>query len=730
MSNASASPILQTLRGLVEDPHVRDLDDRELLRRFVAGRDEAAFQALLRRHGPIVLNVCRGLLPDPVDAEDAFQATFLVFARKAHAVREVTALGSWLYGVAYRVALKARAEFARRKKHESLAPPRPAAESPDDLTWRDVQAAIHRELNALPQRYRTVLVTCYLEGKTQDEAANQLKLPKGTLKGHLERGRALLRARLVRRGLGPVAALVASAWPVPESVAVPSELIASTVRVVADRAIVPGRVLTLTNGMATAALLTRLKVATLLLLALSVGGAGIGSLLRATPVQQPIGPPPTPAGTAPPKKAPAEDLDWAAAEWVLRVGGQVRTTAGNLQPGDWPGGPFQVTGISLRSNTTVTDDDLARFKGLTKLDNLFLAQTPVGDAGLKHLAGLTSLESLYLPGTKVTDAGLEHLKGLTGLANLYLDGTRVTDTGLERLTRLKGLKVLYLRQTAITDAGLKHLQGMKQLVWVDVWGTRVTDAGVRALRAALPRCTVKNVDPRSDRPPPPAESRAAAIAAVKRLGGTVRYLDEPRKARPEVLLRDCRVTNADLSVLSALTDMVRLELTGTPITDAGLAHLKWLTRLETLDLYDTIVGDAGLEHLKGLTGLKFVLLKQTNVTDAGAKKLQQALPDCLVSHSPRTPRPAMPAGRWKVAFANGVNQTCEVTADGTASVVEPRRTAKGKVTVQGATFVVVFEDDRVERWTPVGDRLVVEHWFPGSEWKTATPVLGIADRAR
>jgi RNA polymerase sigma factor (sigma-70 family) len=196
MAKASSSLILQTIRSMVEDQEVKELADHELLGRFVAEHDEAAFRALLRRHGPVVLDVCRSMLANQADAEDAFQATFLVFARKARGIREASSLGSWLYGVAYRIALKAQAEFARRKKHESRAPTRAFVESADDLTWRDIKAVIHRELNSLPERFRTVLVLCYLEGRTQDEAAQQLKLPKGTLKGRLERGRALLRERL------------------------------------------------------------------------------------------------------------------------------------------------------------------------------------------------------------------------------------------------------------------------------------------------------------------------------------------------------------------------------------------------------------------------------------------------------------------------------------------------------------------------------------------------------
>jgi hypothetical protein len=411
-------------------------------------------------------------------------------------------------------------------------------------------------------------------------------------------------------------------------------------------------------------------------------------------------------------------------------------------------GPFKITAISLGSTDKVKDDDLARFQGLTKLNNLFLADSPVGDAGLEHVAGLTSLESLYLSHTKVGDAGLAHLKGMTGLANLYLDETKVTDAGLEHLTGMTGLRVLYLRHTPITDAGLKHLEAMPYLCWVDLWGTKVTDGGVKKLQAGLPRCTIKNVDPKNDRAPPPAkadqrtDARAAAIAALEQLGGTVEY--EPRRfvtgnndpqEKLAVSLRDRKINDADLKHLKELTDLAHLELRGTPVTDAGLAYLKGLTELEDLDLYDTTIGDAGLEHLKGLTKLRFLMLKQTNVTDAGVKKLQQALPDCLISHSPRTgqtpaqPAMGLPVGKWNVEFANGVSQTCEIRLDGTASVLEPRRTSGGKATVKGSSVVIAFEDDRVERWTPVGKRLVVEHWFPGSQVSTSSPVLGIAERA-
>ena len=142
MAQAVSRPILQVIRRLVEDESVRQLSDRYLLRQFSDRRDEAAFGMLLRRHGPMVLNVCRGVLHNEADAEDAFQATFLILARKAASIRKTESVGSWLHGVAYRTALKGRARSATRQKTEARAPARAVSE-PDDLTWREAQQVLH-----------------------------------------------------------------------------------------------------------------------------------------------------------------------------------------------------------------------------------------------------------------------------------------------------------------------------------------------------------------------------------------------------------------------------------------------------------------------------------------------------------------------------------------------------------------------------------------------------------
>src|SRR5262245_38542396 len=230
MSGQPISNLLRHVRRLVEPP-ADHLPDRQLLERFTARHEEAAFAALVQRHGPIVLHVCRRVLHDPADAEDAFQATFLVLVRKAAAIRKLESLGCWLYGVAHRLARKARVEAARRRTREQSATRRPPADLLAEVTGRELCAALDDELQRLPERYRAPLVLCYLEGQTRDEAARQLGWSLGTFKRRLEGGRNLLRARLARRGVTlPAALLPALALPGPAAAAVPALLAEATLQ--------------------------------------------------------------------------------------------------------------------------------------------------------------------------------------------------------------------------------------------------------------------------------------------------------------------------------------------------------------------------------------------------------------------------------------------------------------------------------------------------------------------
>jgi RNA polymerase sigma factor (sigma-70 family) len=288
MANTATSPILQLIRRLNTDPRVKDASDQELLLRLLGERDETAFEVLLRRHGTMVLDVCRSVLGNEADAEDAFQATFLTLARKADSIRKAASLASWLHGVAYRTALRERANSARRQRYEARAPQRNITTDADDLTWREVRQAIHEELNRLPEQHRAALVLCYLEGKTQDEAAARLGLPKGTLKGHLERGRALLRTRLARRDLRPGALLVLGAWPAASGAVClsPSLLVGTGKAATAVAAghvaisVVSPKVAALIEGMMPAMCVKQLTIAAVLCLAIACTGAGFALVMR------------------------------------------------------------------------------------------------------------------------------------------------------------------------------------------------------------------------------------------------------------------------------------------------------------------------------------------------------------------------------------------------------------------------------------------------------------------
>ncbi len=278
MAKTSVSPIASMIRRLAEDHQSKTLSDQELLRRFSAGQDEVAFGSLLRRHGSMVLNVCRNVAGSEEDAEDAFQATFIVLARKAKSIKRLASAASWLHGVAYRTALHGRKTSATRQKHEHRAGRARGGEFADDLSWREAQHLIHAELTALPESYRAPLVLCFLEGRTQDEAAKQLNIAKSTLKKRLEHGRALLRMRLLRRGLGPAAILAACSWPAATvSACLPRVLATATVKAATAYAaghttagLISGQVTVLVASAIKATLATKLKVATTVLLALAL----------------------------------------------------------------------------------------------------------------------------------------------------------------------------------------------------------------------------------------------------------------------------------------------------------------------------------------------------------------------------------------------------------------------------------------------------------------------------
>jgi RNA polymerase sigma factor (sigma-70 family) len=257
------------------------LTDGQLLGRFIATRDEMSFAALVRRHGPMVLGVCHRVLRDFHDAEDAFQATFLVLARKAASVFKRESVGCWLYGTAYRTAMEARTMSARRRARERPAEemPHPVVLQPEAQDWRPL---LDRELSLLPDKYRATIVHCDLEGRTRREAARLLSISEGTLSSRLARGRTLLAKRLSKCGLALSGGALAVALSQRASAAVTASLVSSTAKAAAlvaagQVAAVSTTALLLMKGVMKAMLMKKLRVvvgAVLVLVAL--GAVGIG----------------------------------------------------------------------------------------------------------------------------------------------------------------------------------------------------------------------------------------------------------------------------------------------------------------------------------------------------------------------------------------------------------------------------------------------------------------------
>src|SRR5947209_5608903 len=195
----AASPLhtlLRHIRQAAGPPGEGPLTDAQLLERWTGQRDEAAFARLLRRHGPAVLGACQRLLRDPHEAEDAFQATFLVLVRRAGSIRRREALAAWLHRVACRVALRARAAAARRRSRERTEARLPAVAAPDQTAGRDLQAVLDEEIDHLPEHYRPALSRCCLEGRSYAEASRDLGRPLGTVASWVARARERLRVRL------------------------------------------------------------------------------------------------------------------------------------------------------------------------------------------------------------------------------------------------------------------------------------------------------------------------------------------------------------------------------------------------------------------------------------------------------------------------------------------------------------------------------------------------------
>jgi RNA polymerase sigma factor (sigma-70 family) len=348
MASAQLGTVLRQLRTAVHARAYEDAGDGELLDRFLARREEAAFVALLRRHGPMVLHVGRRVLGNAADAEDVFQATFLLLARKADSIRNQGSLAAWLHGVAHRLALAARAQGLRRQARERRAADMRRTSTVADGAWQELQAALEEALRQVPEKYRTPLLLCYLQGLTQEEAARHLGCPLGTVRSRLARGRERLKEVLVRRGVrlsavALAAALAANAAPA----AVPAALLGATTGAVLGyaagippAALVSARAARLLDGGLHAMTTVKLKIATAIVLVL--GGLGLGAaalaphvLAAAPPAPAAVGAADKAAGSAPaPGDDPAARNEGALRGRVLGSDGQPLTGARLLLLGE------------------------------------------------------------------------------------------------------------------------------------------------------------------------------------------------------------------------------------------------------------------------------------------------------------------------------------------------------------------------------------------------------------
>ncbi len=335
MATAPISRMLSHLRVVGEY-----VSDAELLDAYLSSPESAAFAAIVRRHGSTVLCACRQVLNQETDVEDAFQATFLVLLKNGHAIRKHQSLGSWLFGVAHRVAVNARCRRAKLDSRERTNenPPHPAWEEPD-LSWREASHVLHEELNRLPDALRLPLLLCYLEGKSRDEAATALGWSLGKVKGMLERGRIKLRTRLERRGIALSAGLLA-ALETNSSASLPTAWVDSVVSFTGSGKARPA-VFALTRGVVPVIHPVRILAAVLSVVAILTAG----TLIAASTFVEPA---------SPKKDSPAP----VAKETPAPIGEQLTIKGRVIDPDGKPLAGAKLYVPFLKCNPPVSEDDV------------------------------------------------------------------------------------------------------------------------------------------------------------------------------------------------------------------------------------------------------------------------------------------------------------------------------------------------------------------------------------
>jgi RNA polymerase sigma factor (sigma-70 family) len=371
MATGGQGAVLKSFQDLLQTGAVGGATDGELLDRF-ARRDgasaEVAFAALVERHGPMVLQLCRALLRDAHEAEDAFQATFLVLARRAGSIREPGLLANWLYGVAHRTARKARARALRRRTREVQEEAMPALEAVDqggrhDLTLahREQAGLIHQELGRLPEKHRSVVVLCCLEGLTVEESARRLRLSPGAVRGRLAQARSRLKERLARRGVAVPSAVLAALLSARDASAIPPGLRDSTTRAAlgfigaAASGVASAPVADLARNVSRRMALSSLKLPAFAFLALAAAGALLASWASGPPRRYKAkAPTSVPAANKPdgaPVEGPVDPRRFVEGlDWILSAVDPDRGTIA-VHAGKDRAGPQAISLIQFRGQT-------------------------------------------------------------------------------------------------------------------------------------------------------------------------------------------------------------------------------------------------------------------------------------------------------------------------------------------------------------------------------------------
>lgn len=387
MPSGELGSVLRHIRRAIGLHQVADSPDRELLERFVNQGEETAFEALLRRHGPLVLGACRRMLSDPHDVEDAFQATFFIFVRKARGIARGDVVGSWLYRVAYHAAARVRAGVGRQRAREAPLAETDVAAPEEAESRRDLELLVDDAINRLPEKYRRPIVLCCLEGKSNEEAARELGCPVGTVGTRLSRARERLRAMLTHRGVTvPLVALTAVLEQSSASAAMPAELLDSTLRAgmllaagaTAGTGTFSPAIATIAYGVARGMILGRLRSAALMLsLLVILTGSGwltFRAIAQSAATPLPFEEPPPSLTTDDVGrfarahqllKPQAGESRWLEAPWLTSLWEARRQAAAEGKPiflvvagKDSPLGPCSWNGRLFRTPSAWTEDKL------------------------------------------------------------------------------------------------------------------------------------------------------------------------------------------------------------------------------------------------------------------------------------------------------------------------------------------------------------------------------------